>query len=630
MYTLKGSSEFIRTLYQHQCPKDLKLKIPAEIVPYTNNLISLLNTPPQLLIEQQHWINNTGWTYMQKTNKLFYYYDENDPDLMIEPIDDTKYRKTLANCFEAYLRRQLILLYSHPDYKDIKNIILEKFLIPLPTINPFTNNPDDIRFHQAEVKLFSLRGGNYTTDRIPTAYRHFKWYFKNREEQPPNFRCRPALLNTMDCMTMLHDNMSIPSLEMMIKTSYFLRPFRFVLPLSFLYDIFGGFKNTPPIEYDFPAAKKNNFPDETVLSDRIERDFLDKFKKGSKRLFGENEVISPRRANIFLAGGSVSYMIGLTNEFNDLDLYIEYDLEVFTYITCMTINTTTIESPFTTIKARLWVIENEYNYDDSDSDSDDNISVLKHKIPKNKNIISYAPPDPKIIFQNKNSSLIQIHSVYNLNPKLSIVKHWQMKYKHLPQIIFIKNELKLDEYNILKMITGFDLAICRNALSFKHAKAFHLRNPVLEKLYGYKQINDVSNVINFVNAWENDEEVEFLRKMSKIEAFEEISPKERKIEYHNKRLLLKNDAVQKSRYIKQQRKMLLIKWPYDSCPMIGEKKEKTEERHKRYLKRLPIRIVDFKNKITLPMEIYPLKYLAYWEFQKNVTSINHNCLCNLN
>lgn len=286
----------------------------------------------------------------------------------------------------------------------------------------------------------------------------------------------------------------------------------------------------------------------------------------------------------------------------------------------MTVVTSTIEEPGTKNRVRVWELSNDsYNYDDIHQN---------RKKSRNRNAVSYSQPDPMIIFRNQNSSMVQIHSVYNLNPSLEIVRYWQRKYKHLPQIIFIEPKLKLNNYNILKMMLGFDIPICRNALVFKHAKAFHLRERIIEKLYGYKQMNENSNVIDFVSAWKNAEEAEFTRKMTKIAEFDEILPKARKTEYHLKRLSLLDDISRKSWYMKQQRKMILIKWPYDTIPLIEKNNEKSKKRSEKYLKRLPKKIVDFDCKMTLPMQVYPLKYLAYWELQKNAISLNHNCLCN--
>lgn len=293
MSTLKCTSDFIRKLYQHQSSQSLSLEIPNEIVPYTNFLIRLHNTPRQVLTQTELWIND--WTYVLKNvchHVHLYYYDESNPDLMIEIIDDAEHRKSWAICFEAYLRRLLILLYNRNE-----DIVLKNVLLPLPAVNPYTNNPDDIRMQEVKIKSFPFDDCCHGSQCIPPEYRHFKWYIKNRNpnEQPPKFRCRPALLNSMDCMTLLHDNMTFPSKELMIKVAYYLRPFRFFLSLTFLYDIYGGFKNTPPIEYSLPDHSiKNRFPDDTVLIDRVERAFLEEFQKSRKSAFSEDEVVLPR------------------------------------------------------------------------------------------------------------------------------------------------------------------------------------------------------------------------------------------------------------------------------------------------------------------------------------------------
>lgn len=163
-----------------------------------------------------------------------------------------------------------------------------------------------------------------------------------------------------------------------------------------------------------------------------------------------------------------------------------------------------------------------------------------------------------------------------------------------------------------------------------HATAFHLRERILERFYGFKQIKEViKNDTDFPISWQNDENHEFQRKFDKILNFNKISPKQRNIEFHSKRAMIQEDFMKKSKYIKQQRKMTFIKWPYDTSPIFGVTKEKSEERQK-YLKRLTSKMLDYDKKVTLPMQVNPLKYLAYWELQKNIININQNCLCSFN
>lgn len=303
------ASGFIRSMYQDHS-KSLDWKIPMNIAPYVKKLIELHNTPGQLLTKPQFY--NNEWTYLTQKRNFMNFYDENDVDLMIDPIDDTKYRKMLAVCFEAYLRRQLILLYSDP------NIILKNLTLRLPTLNVYGNDANDIRLQQVKVRYFSLCDDydyKYSTGLMPPEYRQLTWHNRKNPELP-KFRCCPSLLNSMDCMSLLYENMENPTEEIMIKTAYFLRPFRFVLPLTFLFDIFGGFGNILPIEFNFPDHPiKNRFPDNTLLIDKVERVFLEEFKNRSKHQFCEEEVMLPRRANAFLAGGFVCHMLGLTSAF---------------------------------------------------------------------------------------------------------------------------------------------------------------------------------------------------------------------------------------------------------------------------------------------------------------------------
>lgn len=324
------------------------------------------------------------------------YYDEGDPDLMIEPIDDTKHRKTWAVCFEAYLRRQLIMLYNTPElqYEHEGNIILRDVSLPLPVFDANSNDPDNIRMNQIMIKSFMLNGVGHTTECIPPDYKYLTWYTLNEpENQPPKYRCRPALLNSMDCMALLHDNMEHPE-DLMIKVAYYLRPFRSVLPLTFLFDIFGGFESVPAIEFYFPDhTTKYHFPDDKALADQFERTFFEQIMQ--KRPLSEEEVFWPRRANAFLAGGSLSYMLSLTTEFRDLDLFIEFDLETFAFISFMRITTGTIDHPRNRSPVRIW-IRKELYYDEVDG------ANRKHKVQTNRNSFLHAIPNPKIIFQNRN------------------------------------------------------------------------------------------------------------------------------------------------------------------------------------------------------------------------------------
>ena len=346
------------------------------------------------------------------------------------------------------------------------------------------------------------------------------------------------------------------------------------------------------------------------------------------RILSDQEVLWPRRAKAFLGGGCLSYMLGLCKDFSNLDIFIEYDAEVFAFIAFMDIPSKTINiNNQSQRNSRIWVKHRE---------NDDEISHMQQNsnVPNSKNSSFYSLPNPKIIFQNRNSKIVEIYEIYKLNPQLSIVKHWLKKYKHLPRVIFYKTQLELNEYTILKLITGFDLPILRYALAFKRAKAYHLRKHVLEHLYGIRHIDEIPNARKYVDKWQNDEQDEFLRKMSKITNFEEIFPKLRCNEYKMIRLGLCKDVRKRERYTKQQREMISIGWPYDSNPIlnINDKTDGTKEkrRFKKYLGRLSNKITDGVGEETLPMQVYPLRYLAYWQIQKSIQNTEHNCLYNFN
>lgn len=114
---------------------------------------------------------------------------------------------------------------------------------------------------------------------------------------------------------------------------YHSRPFRFVLPLTFLYDIFGGERATVIIEKKIPPAKCRGFAECLLLKDEKERAFVDDcYTDKLRNLFSEAVVKWRYLARAFLNGGLLAYILGLTNDFNEIDVYIEYDNEVFPWI----------------------------------------------------------------------------------------------------------------------------------------------------------------------------------------------------------------------------------------------------------------------------------------------------------
>lgn len=347
MNHLTCTSKFLRDLYNIplMTKQSTNLPLPPELRAYACNLYTLHQTPEQILTNERQWICKYKLVTTRYRFRLDYY-DEDDPDLLIDPIDDANYRRTWAICFEAYLRRQLIMLYNL--LTDTKPM-LKDVVLPIPVLYPLSSDPDNIHKKTIKIKSLMLNQPILPVKNIPSdywdlGYWKLTWYtleYSNEEIPSPKFRCRPALLNSMDCMSLLYENIKEPSLDLIIKVVYHLHPFRFVLPLTFLYDIFGGVKNISAVELFFPeqTSTKYQFPDKKVLADSERRTFFNAIKdrREQGRLISEQEVLWPRRAKAFLGGSSLSYMLGLTTDFNNLDIFIEYDAEVFAFIAFMII-----------------------------------------------------------------------------------------------------------------------------------------------------------------------------------------------------------------------------------------------------------------------------------------------------
>lgn len=146
-----------------------------------------------------------------------------------------------------------------------------------------------------------------------------------------------------------------------------------------------------------------------------------------------DDVFVTRRANVCLAGGSLTCMLGITKEFNDLDLFIEYDEMTFQSMAYMKFY---VNGPNFLY---VWVS----NYIDDDSYNMSNNLIHLNPLTNQMSTL-FETPNPNIIFRNQNNILIKIVSVLHLNPNIPIVQHWKNKYKqsncsHLPQIIFYKS-----------------------------------------------------------------------------------------------------------------------------------------------------------------------------------------------
>lgn len=614
MVTLFITNNFIWNLYADFPDTSKSLQIPSQLDPYSENFRKLSSTSAQLLETIRRVMKNKRVSHQHLYEPC---YDEDDPYLMIEEVNKTFYRRTLGVCFEMFFRRQLTILYNAQERDEnghnmIKNVkILLPVLNALPSSLSSQSNADDIRALPITIPSYDI------TKPVYHRLKKYQCLWYTKEKSLLKFRCRPALLNSMDCMVLLEDNSTCASKEILTKIAYFLRPFRFVLPLSFLFDIFGGHGEEPAIELQFPShINEYHFPDANVLMDVTER----KWTKINKPIEKE-KMLTSRLAKACLAGGSVSYILDTTNDFNDLDLFIKYNYRLFSYISEMKF----IDNQSQIINEKIWIINKTYDYDNSNSynSSDSKSSKLDakiRKIPQNNNLRKQYPLlDPKIIFQNKKFMMVKLHSIFTLNPNLCIFQHWMKKYgKHSPQIIFYECRLELDEYVIFKMISGFDLPICRGAISFHDKTAFHLREHILRKIFGIGEIDAIPQVQAFINKWENDEINETNRKYLEILNFETNIPE---IKEQNKYItryieLFENDDS-KNKYVKQRRQIKIIKWLFDFIPypQTGNAVDKT--RYQKYLERMLNKLVDFEGQETLPMEVFPLKYLAYMKLMQS-------------
>lgn len=349
MNTFSPTSLFVRHLYNDN-PQSLNILIPIEMFNYSESIKKLHKTTTHPLKNKSEWINFNRWiTTVQ--HRIRHNYDVNDPDLMIDPSDVQLYRKTWAVCFEVFMRRQLMQLYKTPSLHRKINFLGKKFnfLHDINAFSPVANlrpppsifcNPDDIRLECINIRYFAplkfTEQFNSTPRLIQNEYQKLKWYTdKNAENLPPTFKCRPALLNEMDCKSILFDNIDCAKDELIAKVSYYLRPFRFVLPLNFLFDIFGGNQSNPAIELSFPnKANRLSFADYKILADTTERDFIESFSTKISYFLGDTVLIT-RRANVCLAGGSLACMLGITKEFNVMDLFIEYDEMTYEFMAFM-------------------------------------------------------------------------------------------------------------------------------------------------------------------------------------------------------------------------------------------------------------------------------------------------------
>lgn len=384
-----------------------------------------------------------------------------------------------------------------------------------------------------------------------------------------------------------------------------------MLPLTFLFDIFGGAQNSDNIEENFPEKKCRAFVDNLVLMDEQEKIFAHHLKH--RLLFVDNDVQIKRRATTFVSGGFLAYVLGLTNDYNDIDIYIEYDQRVFEWVQALYDDS--ISDRF---ERCIWLQQDTY--------------VTTSKIQTNDEEKLW---DGLVLFRNYAHTLVHIRYVFSLNGVHPTVQHWKSKYgnTHLPQIIFYESPLKLDNYTILKFISGFDLPIVRNALVFDSTFAFHLREFILEKLYGQENIAKSAAVRTFINCWKRDEQREIHRITKNVKEMAEYikSPIRAKKYKYSRNDKTFNNARTLISYLKFRRRMVLIRFPFDSLPSFNPfaECETSVERIEKYKQRIVENTsVDYHGNNALPLKVYPLKYLAYWKLLKLKKCSVYNCLCN--
>lgn len=631
------------------------VRVPYSIKPYWTAIKDLHRQKDQILTDSTCWVWNpkefsdddcsnvlVQTCAAEKPYYVRYLYDVDDPDLCISSIDHHKYRNTLGICLEMFLRRQLaeystyfdnerISIRSYRRYSDIHLILPQWYFA--------SKNPDDIRKLEVITSSFSTMKRLNQLAAIPntTAAVLFKTVspkdldsqnvqWATSDGKLPKFRCRPALLNSTDCMQILFESTEDVSIDLLTKIIYHLRPFRFVLPLTFLLDIFGGWTKNTIVEKNFPQKKQfnnNAFTDNLLLMDEKERASADNCLDHIL-MFLDNEVRRQRRVVGFFGGGFLSHMLGLTNDHNGIDIFIEHNHEVYAWITQTYDSTVDANIPRRqrTLEGRNIWIRKDTHHPIFDSNH-----YMYH---------STEPWNPWIIFRNHGKTLVKIVSVYVLNRTHPIVKHWILKYgiRNLPQIFFYRSCLKLHNYSIFKVICGFDLPINRNALVFSHANAFHLREDILNRLYGKENIQKCAPALDFVNSWKTDELREVVRIKKKVwRLAEELSPRMRAEKFVDERDTFFTDQDRLQTFLKHRRQMVLIQFPYDIIPNFNfdENELPRTNRVMKYMSRITNTTTDYKGNKTLPMKVYPLKYIAYWQLMKTRrNSIVCNCLCNFN
>lgn len=211
----------------------LNLSIPPELFTYAEALENLQETPLNVLSCESKWITHWITPHPERAPRPQGFppsYDEDDPDYMIPPIDNAFYRYTWANCFEAYLRRQLSLAYNYVALHNITTsngeYIIHEMTLPVPVLNSESFDPDDIRQEKVIIKKYKTRN-RFVRKATPIDYAHLTWNHVDAHKTncsvplPPKFRCRPALVNSMDCMQMLEQSTEAANQNVNVKIKRF-------------------------------------------------------------------------------------------------------------------------------------------------------------------------------------------------------------------------------------------------------------------------------------------------------------------------------------------------------------------------------------------------------------------------
>lgn len=588
-----------------------RLVIPRCLKPYWEKISSIHNS-----LEYSQALSDIGqWRYdtedFSDLDELeddeIQHYDEDDPDLCITSIDRTGHTRTLVICIEMYLRRQFNV-YSKYIRRLERPIRGDRrpFILPLPQLCILTNNPDDVRKLEIVIDRNVDLSSKFPIF-IPGTRKRIslnKWH-TYEDDLLPEFRCRPALFNPMDCMTLLFESTQHISNKFIAKILYHLRPFRFVLPLTFLFDIFGGRQTADIIEKNFPPQKCREFADNLLLMDEQERTFADHCLTGMYNEHLDAEIKYGHRAKSFLCGDFMAYILGLTSNCLYIDIFIEYDGRIYNWLTGL-----------------------------KDCDRPRNDQRLWIEKPRNYPFEAwYRSEDYIRLFRNCGRMWVQTPKMFELNESHPIVQHWMLKYGRwrLPRIIMYSSSLELGNYSVLKLLLGFDLPIHRNAVVFTHTFGFHLREYVLNDFYGCKS----EAMRAFINNWRKDELRKIDSILTKVESLESfISPGIRGKMFVKDREKTLNDEKELNRYLNFRRRISLISFPFDHRPIpcIPFIKDcfgltRSVESIREHL--CQTHSTDFFGEKTLPMHVYPLKYLAYWALMTLKDSKNvYNCLCN--